>query len=66
MESNTMTNEFAVSLNLSRAEIRALENLTPEQLASIRRNVRVETDQEAFDAAAQYMADGGDMADLES
>ena len=59
-----MTTEFAASLNLSRADMRTLENLTPEQLTAIRRNVQVETDQEAFDAAAQYMADGGEIADL--
>lgn len=59
-----MTIEFATSLNLSRAEIRTLENLTQEQLIAIRRNVRVSTDQGAFDAAAQYLADDGDLVDL--
>lgn len=60
-----MTNtNFATSLNLSREEIRILQALTPEQLAAIKRNLRVDADQEAIDAAAQYMADGGEISDI--
>lgn len=58
--------KFATGLNLSAEDITVLESLTPEQLLAIRRNVRVTTDQEALDAAAQYMADGGDIADLDA
>lgn len=60
----TLNTEFAKNLNLSHAEIRTLENLTTEQISAIRRNTNCDSDQEAVDAAAQYLADGGELTDL--
>jgi hypothetical protein len=52
--------------NLATSEVRAIESLDEMQLKAVRANIqsREYTDDETREAVAQYVADGGEIADL--